>query len=354
MDLQTAVAVSLLPASRARVAGAFKELRYENGTGSAFLELIWAATTTGGTPGPGGVSGILASAADVLRRADALGLRAVAAFDAQYPQLLACIADPPPVLWTRGQIDVLQRPAVAVIGSRAATPYALEVASRLAAELAGRGMLVVSGLARGVDSAAHRGCLTAGPTAAVLGSGLDRVYPREHQALAAEIAANGVILSELPPGTAPLPGHFPLRNRIISGISLGTVVVEASEQSGSLITARCALEQGRDVMAVPGSVLSGRNRGSHALLKDGARVVETADDILQELGWSSAVSPGRGRKPPEAADPLLKAMEPGVPYDLDQLAALTGTSGARLLGRLTELELGGVVEGAAGRFVRPR
>jgi DNA processing protein len=205
-----------------------------------------------------------------------------------------------------------------------------------------------------VDSAAHRGCLTAGPTAAVLGSGLDRVYPREHQALAAEIAANGVILSELPPGTAPLPGHFPLRNRIISGISLGTVVVEASEQSGSLITARCALEQGRDVMAVPGSVLSGRNRGTHALLKDGARLVETADDILQELGWSSAVSPGSGRQPREVADPLLKIMQPGVPYDLDQLAALTGTSGARLLGRLTELELGGVVEAAAGRFVRPR
>ena len=177
---------------------------------------------------------------------------------------------------------------MAIVGSRAATDYALQVAARLGAELAARGVVVASGLARGVDSAAHRGCLDAGgATVAVLGSGVDRIYPAEHADLAARICESGALVSELGPGAPPLPEHFPLRNRIISGISLAVVVVEAYDKSGSLITARCALEQGRDVMAVPGSVLSGRNRGSHALLKDGAKVVESADDILEELGWAA-------------------------------------------------------------------
>jgi DNA processing protein len=228
----------------------------------------------------------------------------------------------------------------------------LRGAARLGGELAERGVVVASGLARGVDSAAHRSCLQAGgQTTAVLGCGLDRVYPAEHADLADEIAANGLLLAELGPGAPPLPEHFPLRNRIISGISLATVVVEASEYSGSLITARCALEQGREVMAVPGSVLSGRNRGSHALLKDGAKVVETADDILQELQW------GRRLERPEPAkplteEPLLAKMEPGELYGLDELVEATGIEGARLLARLTELELAGVVVTAGGRFVR--
>jgi DNA processing protein len=351
MDLHTAVAVSILPASRVRVAEAFKELRHASGTGCAFLELIWAITRRGEPLGSGGLAGVFSTARDTLVRAEQLGIVPIASFDPAYPALLSCTADPPPVLWTRGNLGVLGRPAVAVIGSRAATPYALQVGRRIAAELAACGILVVSGLARGVDSAAHRGCLSAGPTAAVLGSGLDRVYPPEHSDLAAEIAANGVLITELAPGTAPLPGHFPLRNRIISGISLATVVVEASEQSGSLITARCALEQGRDVMAVPGSVLSGRNRGSHALLKDGARFVETADDILQELGWSPAVTPS-GIARSSTSDPILRQMEQGTAYELDQLAALTGLNGARLLARLTELELSGAISVAGGRFVR--
>jgi DNA protecting protein DprA len=184
---------------------------------------------------------------------------------------------------------VLTQPAVAIVGSRDATRYALDVAARLGTELAERGIVVTSGLARGVDSAAHQGAVDAdGATVAVLGSGLDNIYPREHQYLAETIVNKGVVVSELGPGGLPLAEHFPLRNRIISGISLAVVVVEASEKSGSLITARCAAEQGRDVMAVPGSVLTGRNRGSHSLLKDGAKVVETADDILEELGWPAA------------------------------------------------------------------
>jgi DNA processing protein len=242
---------------------------------------------------------------------------------------------------------------VAVVGSRAATPYALQVGERLAGELAARGLAVASGLARGVDSAAHCGCLAAGGlTVAVLGCGLDRVYPAEHAGLAVTVSTRGVLVSELGPGAAPLPQHFPLRNRIISGISLAVVVVEASEMSGSLITARCALDQGRDVMAVPGSVLSGRNRGSHSLLKDGAKVVETADDILEELGWPGAPAQSSASKLLNS-DPLLAKMEPGEVYQLDELIALTGTAGPRLLSRLTELELLGLVRAAGlGRFGR--
>ena len=189
------------------------------------------------------------------------------------------------MLWTRGAIDVLNRPAVAIVGARAASPYGLSVAGRLASDLAAAGVVVVSGLARGVDSAAHRGALAArGTTIAVLGSGVDVVYPPEHAPLAAEIAASGAVISELTPGAAPLPQFFPQRNRIISGLSRAVVVIEAGEQSGSLITARLALEQGREVLAVPGNVLSGRNRGAHGLLRDGAKIVESADDILEELG----------------------------------------------------------------------
>jgi DNA processing protein len=249
---------------------------------------------------------------------------------------------------------VLARPTVAVIGSRAASPYALQVGSRIAAELAGRGIVVVSGLARGVDSAAHRGCLEGGgSTVAVLGCGLDRVYPPEHSDLASQITERGLLLAELAPGAAPLPEHFPLRNRIISGLTLATVVVEASDQSGSLITARCALEQGRDVMAVPGSVLSGRNRGSqHALLKDGARIVESADDILHELGWPARPESESTARKSMISGPVADRMLPGESYDLDGLVALTGLDGPAILARLTELEIAGIVRVSGGHYVR--
>jgi DNA processing protein len=352
MDLQTAVAASMLPTSRSTVAAAFKQLRHDHGIGAQFLEFLWAAAGRAELLGPPVILEILDSAARALDNGVRRGIEPIAVFDPRYPALLGCTADPPPVLWTRGNLDVLARPTVAVVGSRAASPYALQVGTRLGGELAEHGVLVASGLARGVDSAAHRGCMKAGgPTVAVLGSGLDRVYPPEHDTLATEIAQTGLLLAELAPGAAPLPEHFPLRNRIISGISLATVVVEASEKSGSLITARCALEQGRDVMAVPGSVLSGRNRGSHGLLKDGATVVETADDILQELGWISA---GARAVPAKSliSEPLLGQMEPGEPYELDELASATGISGARLLARLTELELAGFISVAGGRFLR--
>jgi DNA processing protein len=356
MEVRTAVAASMLPASRSGVAAAFRDLRHQDvgaASAPAFLEVLWSVCRPGEPLGASRLAEILTATDTALESGRRRNILPIPSCDPRYPPLLACIADPPPVLWARGPLDALECPAVAVVGSRAATPYALEVAMRIAAELAARGVVVVSGLARGVDSAAHRGTLAAGRTAAVLGCGLDRVYPSEHDELASRIIEKGgVLLSELGPGAAPLPEHFPLRNRIISGLSLGTVVVEASEHSGSLITARCAMEQGRDVMAVPGSVLSGRNRGSHALLKDGAAVVETADDILQELGWPEARRAATTTAKSLNPEPLIEQMLRGETYGLDALVALTGMPAPRLLARLTELELAGVIAVSGGQYLR--
>jgi DNA processing protein len=352
MDLQTAVASSMLPASRGRIAAAFRDLSEEPDSGPAFLEFLWSACGRADPLPAVSADQLMAAAARALDDGTRRGIDAVALFDPRYPALLATTRDPPPVLWVRGKLDLLSRTAVAVVGSRAATPYALQVGTRLAAELAERGVVVASGLARGLDSAAHRGCLDAGgATVAVQGCGLDRVYPPEHADLASRIVENGLMLAELAPGAPPLPDHFPLRNRIISGISLATVVVEASERSGSLITARYALEQGRDVMAVPGSVLSGRNRGSHALLKDGAKVVETADDVLEGLGWTGRLRVEESERP-VPSDPLLAEMATGESYGVEELAALTTLAGSALLARLTELELAGLIKTFNGRFVR--
>lgn len=352
MDLQTAVAISMLPVSRGPASAAFRELRQQYASPS--LEQVLDALRVPSDAHGAMIAGARAAASRAIDVGGRAGMQVVPWFDPRYPALLGCVPDPPPVLWVRGDASVLARPAVAVIGSRAATSYALAVGSRLAAELAARAMVVVSGLARGVDSAAHRGCLDAlGATVAVLGSGLDNVYPPEHAGLADEIAATGAVISELGPGAVPLPEHFPLRNRIISGISLAVVVVEASEKSGSLITARCALEQGRDVCAVPGSVLTGRNRGSHSLLKDGAKIVETADDILEELGWPGVRQQGDSAGKLLNTDPLLSKLEDGEVYDLDALVEASGLPASKLLTRLTELELiGQVTSVRPGCFIR--
>ena len=352
MDLLSAVALSTLPGiARPRAAAAFKALRallQDEVTLETVIEAC-ASTVDAGRV-----------AADARREAAILLDRARAAridvvlWDADgYPPLLREIVDPPPVLWVRGAAAVLPRPAVAIVGSRAATPYAQEVAARLAGELANRHVVVVSGLARGADGAAHRGCVSAGgATVAVLGSGPDVIYPREHDALAESICRDGALVSELGPGAPPLPEHFPLRNRLISGISLAVVVVEASERSGSLITARCALEQGRDVMAVPGSVLGGRNRGSHALLKDGAKVVETADDILDGLGWPE-VEPQISCNVLDPDD-LLSRLTPGETYDVDEMSATVEIPGSLLLSRLTEWEMQGrLMKLGGGRYAIP-
>jgi DNA processing protein len=361
MDLPSAVALSTIPGvSRSRAAAVLRELR-DQSVGAIALEDVIAVCA-----GDAQVDNLAAAARQtataLLTAAIPAGVVAISCEDERYPPLLRAIADPPPVLWVRGMVAALSRPAVAIVGSRAATPYAVEVAARLAGELADRGLVVVSGLARGVDGAAHRGCLAAGgTTVAVLGCGPDVVYPAEHRELTASICQDGTLVSDLGPGAPPLPEHFPLRNRLISGISLAVVVVEASERSGSLITARYALEQGRDVMAVPGSVLSGRNRGSHALLKDGAKVVETADDILEELGWTVSSLEGRAGADasqvpvnPLKVNVLLDKLAVGESYDLDDLAALMGLPGPKLLARVTEWELQGhLVRSTGGRFQRP-
>jgi DNA processing protein len=281
--------------------------------------------------------------------------------DARYPAALAAIHDPPPMLWTRGRAESLRGPIVAVVGSRAASPYALQVARKLGADLARRQVTVVSGMARGVDSAAHEGALDGGGvTVAVFGCGVDVIYPPEHARLADRIRATGALISELPPEMPPLPAYFPRRNRIISGVALAVVIVEAAEKSGSLITARFALEQGREVLAVPGNILSGRNSGAHALLRDGARIVEGADDILEEIqsGMLDAGLGIRGAQGSNSADrasqdPVLLHMAVAEPYDLDELAGLSGMDRIALLPRLLELELTGAVQRVdGGRFVR--
>ena len=276
-----------------------------------------------------------------------------------FPALLRELPDMPPGLWYRGRLAALDGRAVAIVGSRSGSAVALETAFQLGRGLAAHGVTVVSGLARGVDSAAHRGALDAGGvTAAVLGSGLAAVYPAEHRPLADAIAtAGGVVLSEYPPDAPPLAFHFPLRNRLISGLSRAVVVIEAAEGSGSLITASCAVEQGRDVMAVPGNVLSGRNKGGHALIRDGAPIVESAEDILIELGWPvrdpasdvAASSSVDGT----SAQTVLNGMEIGTVCDLDALAAATGHAPGDLLVTLTSLELEARVRRVgSGGFIR--
>ena len=293
----------------------------------------------------------------LLDSAAAGGIEAIAWSDSRYPGQLAALDDQPPVVWLKGDSAILARPSVAIVGSRAASPYAVAVAERLAGDVSECGVAVVSGCARGVDAAAHRGALGGeGRTIAVLGSGVDVVYPAEHAELAASIAKSGAMVSELPPGAPPRRHHFPLRNRLISGLARGVVVVEAGARSGSLITARHAAEQGREVMAVPGNVLSGRSAGGHALIRDGAAIVETAGDILEAIG----VDPPRAASRPSASaaetpDPVLRHMDPGEICGVDDLIERSGLDSATLLLRLTELEVAGsVTRAGAGRFVRSR
>ena len=259
----------------------------------------------------------------------------------------------------------MRAPSVAIVGSRAASPYALEVARRLGADLARRGVTVVSGMARGVDSAAHRGALDGGGiTIAVLRLRRSTSFTRASMRPSPNASASAARSSASFRQARRRPkGHFPQRNRIISGLSLAVVVVEAAEGSGSLITADFALEQGRAVLAVPGNVLGGRNYGAHALLRDGAKLVECADDILEELppagigDWGLGISASKESKTANLAsqDPVLRRMTEGESYDLDELSHVSGLDRVRLLPRLLELELGGAVRRIeGGRFVRFR
>jgi DNA processing protein len=300
-----------------------------------------------------------------LLRCRQTGVTLIPRGDPAYPQALEEVPDPPCLLYCRGELTPRDALAIALVGSRRCTPYGLRIAARLAAGLARAGLTVVSGLARGIDAAAHRAALAAGGrTIGVLANGLARVYPPEHEALAQEIAAGpGALLSEMPMDQAPLAGLFPQRNRLISGLSLGVVVVEATPRSGSLSTARHALEQNREVFAVPGPVDSLASQGCHRLLRDGARLVESVDDILEELGpLVREVRPGPGETPVRhPAELLLSDQERSLlgqlgdePVGVDELIARTGLTAAQVLATLSVLELRRLVRRLPGHhFVRP-
>ncbi len=262
--------------------------------------------------------------------------------DGGYPPALLEIADPPSVLYVRGNPDLLHRRGIAVVGSRNATPQGIQTAESFARHLAAQGLCIVSGLALGIDAAAHRGALAAqGETVAVIGTGADRIYPARNKELAIAIAERGAIVSEFPLGTPAVAYNFPRRNRIISGLARGVLVVEAAPESGSLITARLAAEQGREVFAIPGSIHSPVARGCHKLIKQGAKLVETAQDILEELG-NFAAAPMPAAAPSAAPDesPILAALGHD-PCSLDDLVERTGQSADQLLPELLSLELGG-------------
>lgn len=280
--------------------------------------------------------------------------------DPLYPAALLQTADPPLMLYLQGRIACLTEPnLLAMVGSRNPTAQGRDTARAFARHLSRSGWTIVSGLALGIDAAAHEGALDGpGNTIAVVGTGLDRVYPASHRELAHRIAQDGLIVSEYSLGTPPLAAHFPQRNRIIAGLARGTLVVEAALQSGSLITARMAAEAGREVFAVPGSIHSPQSRGCHALIKQGAKLVETADDLLEELGARLPREPdaSTAQDPPRAdteADALLDALGYD-PVSLDALSARTGWSTAELSVRLLELELAGRVARLPGQLFQRR
>jgi DNA processing protein len=289
--------------------------------------------------------------------AEGEGRSVVTLGDSAYPPLLLQTADPPLLLWLQGRVELLQAASIAIVGSRNPSPQGAENAREFARHFAENGLTVVSGMAAGIDGAAHEGALAgAGSTVAVVGTGLDRVYPRQHRALAHRIAEHGLLASEFPLGTPPLAENFPQRNRIIAGLSLGTLVVEAAVQSGSLITARLAAEMGREVFAIPGSIHAPQSRGCHALIKQGAKLVESAGDVLDELRLPSptgAPAPvAASQAGSESEDPLLAALGHD-PATLDALSARTGFSPQALSARLLELELDGqVVRLPGGLFQR--
>lgn len=284
------------------------------------------------------------------------GHHAIALGDARYPELLLQTADPPTLLYALGDVRMLGNPCLAVVGSRNATPAGLDTAKDFSRSLSDAGLTVVSGLALGIDTAAHEGgMLGAGATIAVVGTGLDLVYPARNRQLAHRIAAHGAIVSEFPLGTRPSGANFPRRNRIISGMSRGVLVVEAAIRSGSLSTARYAGEQGREVLAIPGSIHSPLSRGCHLLIKQGAKLVESAADVLEELGLGASGVPmekqAAGQITPE---PVLEAL--GFdPCDLEALAGRLGWSIEAVTTRVLELELAGsVARLPGGRLQRRR
>jgi len=294
--------------------------------------------------------------AKVRKRVAALRASVVTRIDPEYPPMLLEIADPPLALHFRGDASLLAHASVAMVGSRRASPYAINAAHHLSEKLASAGIAIVSGLARGVDGASHLAALdVGGKTIAVLGTGIDVVYPRSHARLFRRIEKEGVIVTEFPPETPPKPEHFPIRNRVISGLAYGTVVVEATSRSGSLITARMAAEQGREVFAVPGSIFSAGSEGTHRLVQYGAKLVHDVNDILEELPGHLHVT----QTPPAEPEPPLRELLALLSLDegthVDALAARAKQNAGAIAEALLALELGGWIRALPGaRYVRVR
>ena len=305
---------------------------------------------------------VLKKVADDVRLIQNGACSIVTVLDSAYPSRLALIPDPPPLLYVRGTLPAADDHVIAVVGSRRATPSGMLVTQELSERLAALGFTIVSGLARGIDAAAHQGALKAkARTVAVLGCGVDRTYPPEHQSLRNEIEAQGAVVSELPLGSPPLSHHFPRRNRIISGLSLGVIVSEASQKSGSLITARLALEQNREVFAIPGSIKNRKHEGAHGLIKQGAKLVEEAWDVVEELlpqldGSFRDQVKNAGHT--EKAEPVLTDKERNLlalfndvnddPVPIDEILADAPFALAEVMSLLLSLELKGVLKQAPG------
>ena len=298
---------------------------------------------------------------DEIERARDAGIAIIPFTNPNYPARLRTIADPPPFLYVKGNILTADDKAVAIVGSRSASEYGRRVARDLARGLASLGFTVVSGMARGIDGSAHESALQAGGrTFAVLGSGVERAYPPEHEILYRRISESGAVISELPIGTRPMAFNFPARNRLISGLSLGVVVVEATEKSGSLITATLAVEQGREVFAVPGEVGSSRSRGAHRLIRQGAKLVESVDDIIEEIAPQLLDRSGGAAQraprllPQNASDAARKifALLQEDSLQIDQVIERTGMSAAQVLEALLELELQGLLRQSPGKIYR--
>jgi DNA processing protein len=317
-------------------------------------ELVDASTVSALANVPEGHAELLAATRAWLAAAPARHV--ITLGDAAYPASLLDTADPPLMLYAQGRVELLRAPSVAVVGSRNPTPQGSDNARAFARQLSQSGLTVVSGLALGIDGAAHDGALDGtGSTVAVMGTGADRIYPARHRALAHRIAERGLLLTEFDLGMPPLPDNFPRRNRIIAGLARGTLVVEAALPSGSLSTAHAAVEAGREVFAIPGSIHSPQSRGCHALIKQGAKLVESAEDILVELRWSGSAAP-RGaahEQAPPSDPPLLDALGQ-EPTTFDALSARTGLGAAELNAQLLDLELEGRVARLPGGLFQRR
>ena len=356
-DLEPWLRLALIPGLSAK---ALRDLLLAFGSPDSILSASRAALTRH-VPDPvarvicdGGAAAALPAAG---RWLDDPANRVITLADPAYPQMLLQIPDPPPLIYAKGRVELLKNPALAVVGSRHATPQGVATAESFARALSDGGLTIVSGLALGIDAAAHRGALAGRASSiAVLGTGIDIVYPARNRDLAHSLAAEGLLLSEFALGTPALAANFPRRNRLISGLARGCLVVEAAPASGSLITARLANEQGREVFAIPGSIHSPQSKGCHQLIKQGAKLTECAQDILEELGFS-ALDPlpaAAAARRSEQANSVLHHL--GFdPCDIDVLAARTGLDAAALGALLSELEIDGVIAALpGGRFQRVR